>query len=86
MAADSPPSPALERLLGKAIFTSDEDNEGYVRGLITPIFAKAHISDLSSLDVNITSVPDIIPPNRSTVDSWPRSLAELPSEQQAEVF
>lgn len=62
---------ALENLLGKGVFTSDGYNWEHSRGLINPIFAKAYISDLSSLDLYVTRVLDNIPRDRSTVDLQP---------------
>ena len=62
---------ALERLLGNGVFISDGYNWEHSRGLINPIFAKAYISDLSSLDLYVTRVLDLIPRDRSTVDLQP---------------
>ena len=62
---------ALEKLLGKGVFTSDGYNCEHSRGLINTIFAKAYISDLSSLDLYVTRVLDMIPRDRSTVDLQP---------------
>lgn len=62
---------ALDDLLGRGVFTTDGHTWERSRGLISPILAKAFISDSSSLELHVTKVLDNIPRDLSTVDLQP---------------
>ena len=62
---------ALDDLLGRVVSTTDGHTWERSRGLISAIFAKACISNLSLLELHVTDVLDKFPRDQSTVDLQP---------------
>lgn len=54
--------------IGKGVFSTDGDYWQYSRDLTKPMFARAQVSDLASLDVHMDRMLNRIPRDGSTVD------------------
>jgi cytochrome P450 len=57
--------------IGKGIMNSDGAFWEHSRALIKPTFARTQISDLSSLEIHVSRLIDLIPKDGSTVDLQP---------------
>lgn len=54
--------------MGAGVFTTDGDYWEYSRKLITPMFSRSQVSDLSALDVHLDRMFERLPRDGSTVD------------------
>lgn len=61
----------FEPFIGKGIITTDGAFWEHSRALIRPTFARAQVADLSSLEVHVSRLIDLIPKDGSTVDLQP---------------
>lgn len=60
-----------ESFLGKGILNSDGAFWKHSRALVRPMFWKEHVADLSSVDIHVARLLDLIPKDGSTVDLEP---------------
>lgn len=57
--------------VGEGVFVSDGATWKHARKLVMPIFARAHIADLSGFSKHLNRMLDLIPRNGETVDLRP---------------